>query len=121
MLNMVSFYSAKAKAPLAERNTILNTSIVDLLDYLVRFPDDPTALATVILSSYGTWRGRSMYWDEETDPTVKKMRKAEKRPSVGWEDDDIDVADEAELDQEQLNRIHSYCPGVFGRVIDDHP
>ena len=32
---------------------------------------------------------------------------------------DIDERDEAELDEESLNRLHSFYPHVFGRIVAD--
>lgn len=43
------------------------------------------------------------------------MRAADK--NLGMEDDNLE--DDLELDEETLNRAHSFCPGVFGVFVND--
>lgn len=119
MLTLKQFYSAQKRSAFEDRGSVLGTSIVDLLEFLDGLPDDPSTLGVAILSSYATWAKRSTWWDEETlaaraDASGRRTRHA----SVGQEDDDAD-AEDGELAEEELNRAHSCCPGVFRIVIAD--
>lgn len=54
MLTLKLFYSAQKRSAFEDRGSVLGTSIVDLLEYLDRLPDDPSTLGVVILSDYAT-------------------------------------------------------------------
>ena len=65
MLRLKQYYSSAARATFQERQSIIGTSIVNLLESLERLPDGPTALSVVVLSSYLTWSKRSMWWERK--------------------------------------------------------
>ena len=70
----------------------------------------------VVLSSYATWSKWSIYWD--ADSSLARPRQSYLKPREGRIHDDI-AGEEAELDEEQMNRLHSHCPHIFGRIIAD--
>ena len=114
MLRMKQIYSSAARATFQERQSIIGTSIIGLLEFLQRLPDDPTALSVVVLSSYLTWSKRSIYWDNES--SLARPRQTHMKFGL---DDDLDDGDKKELDEEQINRVHYFRPRIFGRIITD--
>ena len=115
MLHMKQFYRSRSRSDLYDRSNILGTSILHLLEYLDGLPDDPTTLSVVILPSYATWSKRSTFQDESTAATRlgRRQRTLENAPVRPSEEDDDFEKEDQELDEEQMNRVHSYCQEIL--------
>ena len=117
-LSVRYFIGRPGVGPYHDRRRTLNPNLDSLLDYLESLPDTPETLATMIITSYSTWQGRSGYLDEEsTDTTVQKLT-AKLKAARGQEDDDVNLEDAGY----SIDAGVSWRPlmvGTFGRVISD--
>ena len=120
MLTMKQLYSSSRKCELFEKSDVLGTSINDLA-YIESLSYEPSTLNHVILTSHATWAKRSTLWDNELAAAeqgtpVKNRERAERRLSFrrGRRNDD-DAG--AQVDEETLNTVHSFCRGVFDMVV----
>lgn len=102
-----------------DRAKTLGGNIIDLLKWLASLPDDPTVALQPVLTSHNTWAHRSLYFSKASrNQRVNDIKKAIKKASAG-KDNLLDESHSAELTEEELSLLHSFCPGVFDRVICD--
>ena len=99
-----------------DRCLTLKTTIFDLFKYVKNLSNKFLIKLCVILSTYTTWKHRSMYWqDNISDKNREKKRfRALWNDYMKLNDDDDDV-----ITNNQQQHYFSYCAGVFERVIAD--
>ena len=99
-----------------DRCLTLKIIIFDLFKYVESLSDKFLTKLYVILSTYTTWKHRSMYWQDN----ISGKNREKKRLRALWNDymelndDDDDV-----ITDDQQQHYFSYCAKIFGRVIAD--
>lgn len=102
---------------------VLPSTAIGLLEYLEGLSDEPSTLRHVVLISYGTWVKRTTF--QTGDASIHKRQ--DFRDKVGQaigmdldpDGDFFDEHDEQDFDEDDLNRLHTFCLGIFHAIIAD--
>lgn len=113
------------KAEVTDRYRTLGTRSDAVLELANKFEDsDPAAAGHIILTTYQTFHSRSLRFEDVETPSKKGKGREVIGQSKSSDDQDEDIDnddddDEPELSEEQLRRLKTLLPGVFGIIIAD--
>ena len=84
-------------------------------------PDDPATACHIVLTTYQTFHIQTLSFEEVVVPGSKEKGQEVRKKSIDKDDQDSDVDDnkDQELSEEQLRRLKSLLPDVFGIIIAD--
>ena len=137
------FYGHVDSMSLDDKEKMLGATSADLKEFVNNLPsDDPSTARVVILTSYSTWRRRTLHTGSKTSQSrddVDQAREDEEDGPIIYDiddesaddqdDDDKDEDEQADehgrsshnhkLSNVQIKSMRSDCPELFGRIILD--
>jgi len=108
------------KADVRDRYRTLESSPEALIDLAKKFPStDPATACQVILTTYQTFHMRTLHFEELSAQKSKGKGRAVAEQTVRPSLEEIDDDDDQELSEEQMRRLKTDLPAVFGIIIAD--